>query len=222
MKWLILVMLLVSTSAFAEPSNMHRVPHCAPVIRNLPIYQITADDSHSSVVLVGKNTWATSSHSVKDGKAKKIKLYLPGPREVEAKITFINVEKDIAVLQADSRKIRPIDSMSFNLADKEQVWNIGYAGIAAGELLSFTGFQVRYNKGGMLVVSALGLHGMSGGANIRCVNGKAELVGIISSLVNHEIETKVWTDGAGILHSDRTLTNKGISIISPIRFDAAQ
>jgi hypothetical protein len=179
---------------------------------------MNADGATSSVVLVGKDTWSTTAHGVKDGKAKKIILYLPGPREVIAKITFIDVGKDIAVLRASSRKIRPIDSMSFNLGDKEQIWNIGYAGIAGGELLSFTGFQVRYNKNAMLITTALALHGMSGGASIRCVDGRAELVGIITALVNHKVEHKIWTDEDGILHEKVTLTNKGISIISPIRF----
>lgn len=181
---------------------------------------MTADTDTSSAVLVGKNLWATSAHGVmKDGKkAKKIKIYLPGGKEVTASIAFIDVGKDIATLSALSGNIRPIDAMSFNLADKEQVWNVGYAGIAAGELLSFTGFQVRYNKKAMLITTALGLHGMSGGANIRCVNGKAELVGIITALVNHKIDHKVWTDKDGVLHEKVTQTNKGITIISPIRF----
>ena len=218
MKWFIIALVFVSTALVAEPSNQYRTPHCYPLVDSLPIYKMVADDAHSTVVLVGPNTWATSAHSVKDGKAKKITLYLPENKKVRAKITWFNEDKDIAVLHADSNNIRPIDSLTVDLIKYEQVWNIGYPSVAGSKMLSFTGFKIRYNKNNILIASVLGLHGMSGGANVRCVDGQLELVGIITALVKHTVNMRIWTDEDGILHSDRTVTNKGITLISPIRF----
>ena len=218
MKWFIIAVLFMTTTLFAEPSNQYRTPHCYPDVENLPIYRIIVGDLHSTVVLVGKNTWVTSAHSIDYGKTKKITIYLPGNKKIRAKITWFDDNKDVAVLDANSNNIRPIDRMTFDLIKYEQIWNIGYPAVAGGKILSFTGFQIRYNENNILVTSALGLHGMSGGANVRCVDDKLELVGIITSLVKHQTKMKIWTDEKGILHSDRTLTNKGITLISPIRF----
>jgi len=223
MKWFVIALLLVSTAIYGDSSNQYRTPHCSPIVRNLPIFEMTAyaktgrSELRSTVVLVGPNTWATSSHGVRHGGVKKIIIYLPGRKEVKAKVTWFDKDKDIAVLYAKSNNIRPIDSMSFNLARHEQVWNIGYPGFGAGLIMSYTGFQVRHRKDGLLITSAIGFKGMSGGASVRCVDGHLELVGIITALVNHRVEIKIYTK-KGVLHTDKTVTNNGITIISPMKF----
>jgi hypothetical protein len=194
------------------------------MVRNLPIYQLQADLGkkkpydilNSTVVLIGKNTWATSAHSVAWGKSDKIKIFLPGPREVIAHITWSHRGKDIAVLSAPSYDIKPINSMSFDLGQHEQVWNIGYPTVGGGDLLSFSGMFVRYNRNAMAVTTALGLSGMSGGATVRCVNEKLELVGIITAMTQEAYNVKVWTDEDGMLHSKHVQINGGSTIISPI------
>lgn len=217
-----LSIMFVSCSVSADSSNLFRTPHCSPHVQRLPIYQMTTDRSASTAVLVGPNTYATSSHGISDGKAKDITIYLPGGVEVNAIIAWFDKDKDIATLSAKSYNIRPIDSMSFNIGPHEQVWNIGYPSMANGELMSYTGFYVRYKKGGTMVVSALGLHGMSGGATVRCIGERIELIGIITALVNHKIESIVWTDEDGILHQKETITNNGISITTPMRFQSSE
>ncbi len=213
----------VSAEPAAEPSNQYRTPHCSPIVRNLPIYQMTAyakagrSELVSTVVLVGPNTWATSSHGIRNGEVKKITISLP-TGEIEAKVTWFDKDLDIAVLHGNSYDIRPIDSMSFGIGEFEQVWNIGYPGMSDGLIMSFTGFKVRYNEQGLMVTTALGLNGMSGGATVRCVDDHLELVGIITAKVNHRIQKKIWTDKHGILHQKETLVNKGITIISPMKF----
>jgi len=210
-----------------EPSNQFRVPYCSPIVRNLPIFplhtKLAAGTKDSSVVLVGPGTWATSSHGINHGKdIEKITITLRGGINVDAKLIWFDKAKDIATLSAKSYKIRPIDPMSYNIADLEQVWNIGYAGMANGELMSFTGFKVRYRKDALMIVNALAYGGMSGGATVRCVEGHLELVGIITALVQHAIELEVWTDKTGIIHQRRTLINSGQSIISPMKFQSSE
>ena len=221
----ILSLFMVYSIAVAEPTNQFRTPHCSPIVRNLPIYQIQANLGkgkehqilNSSVVLIGKNTWATASHSVAWGKSTKIKIFLPGGREVPANITWSHRSKDIAVLSASSFNIKPIGSMSFDLEQHEQVWNIGFPTVAGGDLLSFTGMFVRYNKNAMAVTTALGLSGMSGGATVRCVDGRLELVGIITATTQEAFNATVWTDDDGMLHTKHIQMNAGSTIISPIR-----
>lgn len=218
----------IFTSAFAhqgdsEPSNQYRTPHCSPNVRELPIFQMRADKgkdsgrvSMSSVVLIAKNVWATSAHGVAAGKSHRITIFLPGAREVEAKVTWKDVGKDIAILSAESYNIKPMNSMSFNIGEHEQVWTLGYPGFSDGLLMSFTGMFIRYNKDYQIVATSLGLSGMSGGALVRCVDNRLELFGIITNKVNHQVNMKVWTDKDGILHSQKTITNSGVSLSTPI------
>ncbi len=223
MKYFILVLLLISTTLAGDSSNQFRVPHCSPIVRNLPIFQMTAyaktgrAELRSTVVLVGPNTWATSAHGIRYGEVKEIIIHLPKVRDIKAKVTWYDRDKDIAVLYGHSNNIRPIDSMSYDLAQHEQVWNIGYPGFGAGLIMSYTGFQVRYKKDGLLITSAIGFQGMSGGATVRCVDGRLELVGIITALINHRVEVKIYTK-KGVIHTDKTVTNNGITIISPMKF----
>ena len=204
-------------TTFADSSNQFRVPHCSPHVQRLPIYQMHNNKSNSTVVLVGPNTFATSAHGVAYGNARDIVIFLPN-RTVKARIAWIDKDKDIAVLSAKSYNIRPIDAQSFDLADHEPLWNIGFPDVADGEMISFSGFKLRYNSRGLLVTSTLALHGMSGGANVRCMDDRLELVGIITNLVQNKIETKVWTDDLGVLHQKETLINKGVSLIVPMKF----
>ena len=148
---------------------------------------------------------------------------MPGARQVNATISFFDVGADVAVLHAESYGIKPITAYTYDLAEKEQMWNIGYAGMAAGELMSYSGFFVRYRKDTSLVSSALALSGMSGGAAVRCVGSKLELVGVVTALMQHAVQVEVWTDPeTQIVHSDKTLVNKGISIIRPLRFQLSE
>lgn len=223
MKYFILILLLISTTLAGDATNLYRTPHCSPIVRNLPIFEMTAyaktgrTELRSSVVLVGPNTWATSAHGIRFGEVKKIIIYLPGGREVKAKVNWFDKDRDIAELRGFSANIRPIDAMSYDLEQFEQVWNIGYPSFSAGLLMSYTGFQVRQRKDGLLVVSAIGFRGMSGGANVRCVEDRVELVGIITSIINHRVEVKVYTK-KGVLHTDKTVTNSGISLVAPMKF----
>jgi len=225
---ILLIALLICTPAVAHyndaaPSNQYRTPHCSPNVRDLPIFQMRADKGKdsgrvtmSTTVLIAKNTWATSAHGIAFGKSARITIFLPGAREVEAKITWFDKGKDIAILEANSYKIKPIDSMSYDIGDHEQVWTIGYPGISDGLLMSFTGMFVRYSSNYQIVATSIGMKGMSGGALVRCVDGRAELFGIITNLVKTVVEMKIWTDGDGVLHSDRTVTNSGVSLSTPI------
>ena len=227
MKWFILALtisvLFISCGVSAEPTNQYRTPYCSPIVRSLPIFEMTAyaktgrTELRSSVVLVGPNTWATSAHGIRYGKVKEIIIHLPKGKDIKAKITWFDKNNDIAVLYGNSDNIRPIDSMSFDLGEHEQVWNIGYPAFGRGLIMSYTGFQVRYRKDGLLVMSAIGFKGMSGGANVRCVDGRLELVGIITAMIKHRVEIKVYTK-KGVVHTDKIVTNSGISIISPMKF----
>lgn len=223
MKYFILILLLFSATLAGESTNQFRVPHCSPIVRNLPIFEMTAyaktgrAEVRSTVVLVGPNTWATSAHGVRYGEVKKIIIHLPKHKDIKAKVTWFDKDRDQAVLYGNSNNNRPIDSMSYDLAPLEQVWNIGYPGFSGGLIMSYTGFKVRYRKDGLLVTSAIGFKGMSGGATVRCVEGRVEFVGTITALVNHRVEIKTYTK-KGVLHTDKTVTNNGITIISPMKF----
>lgn len=238
-KWLLILPFLVGLIAFisaknanahaahqythSEPSNQFSPPHCATNIRKLPIHLMRADKGKgsgrvtmSSAVLIAKNTWATSAHGVANGESHRVTIFLPGAREVEARVTWFDVGKDIAILSGDSYNIRPMDSMSFDIGEHEQVWSIGYPGIYDSQLVSFTGMFVRYNDNAQIISTTLGLKGMSGGALVRCVEGRLELFGIITNLVKTVIKETVYTNKDGILHIERVLTNSGVSLSTPI------
>ena len=231
MKWLLLFVLLITTSAqafhphelAAEPSNMFRAPHCA-ITLDLPIYQLIAQNTgaddpqqvaRSTVTLVGKNTWVTTAHSVLDGEADKITIYTPNITEISATIRWVDVAKDIAILTADSGDITPMAGMSSPIVQWEQVWTIGYAGIRPEYLISFTGAFVRYTTDGLIVANSIALNGMSGGPLMRCVDGKPELFGIITNLFQHAIKHVQYLEG-GVLYDFKLVTNNGISLSTPV------
>ena len=218
---LLLLAIAFTYSTAGASSNLFNAPSCAPDIRELPIVQIQAvspGNVHlSTAVLIGKDTWSTSSHSMADGKATKITLFLPGIREVEGKLLWFDKASDRAVVMAPSGNLKPIRTTKTNVKKHEQVWTIGFPGLTRGEMLSFTGMFLRYNKRGLIVANSLALKGMSGGAIVRCVKGKPEIFGVITNLINHTVQMKVWTDETGILHQSAVITNSGVSLSAPLR-----
>lgn len=225
MKWFILLIFIVTSSANAhesnaEPSNMYRVPECSPVLKEIPIFEIfsrnteTSDTAKSTVTLVGKDTWATAAHSVIDGTADDITIYTPGITETKATIRWVDVGKDLAILSADSGDIKPMKSLTGNIGKFEQVWTIGYPGFAA-ELMSFTGTFVRYDKANFAVANAIAFNGMSGGALARCHEGELEVFGIITNLIQHKFAHVQFIQN-GILHDFKKVTNSGVSLSTPI------
>ena len=228
MRFLILALCLVFASANAanvehEVSKLYRAPSCNPLITELPIFPILAKQNastkHSSVVLIGKNKWATSAHSIFDGEHTSITIFVGVEKEVQAIPTFVDLRADVAILRGASGDIKPVEPLTYDIQKFEQLWNIGFPSITNNELLSFTGMHVRYNKRGQMVTTALGLNGMSGGATFRCAGEKLEYVGVITALIKDRIDTKVHTDEDGILVKTITYTNSGISLISPLRID---
>lgn len=224
-KWLlILSVLLLSAPLHAASPNSYRAPTCELDIHKLPIFNLSAKrtkqthdkfTSNSSVVLIGKNLWRTTAHSIGYNKNAYIKIIAPHVTLV-AKVILIDIEGDVAYLRADSGNLKPIPPLSKELAVNELVWNIGFPGLFDRRLMTLEGMFARVERQ-KIIVSAIGYGGMSGGATVRCNGERLEMVGTITAIKRTILSSKVWTDDKGVLHSEKIYVNSGYTIVAPIK-----
>ena len=221
-RW-ILLLTLVMSAAQAAPPNTYRTPSCFSDVRELPIYNLIAKlketselEINSSVVLIGKDLWRTTAHSVGYNMDAHVTIITP-TANVVATVWLMDIGKDVAYLHGDSGTLIPIPPSSKNLALNEPVWNIGFPGLFDRRLISVEGMYARTEKDGNIVVSAIGYGGMSGGASVRCNGKRLEMVGTIKSTNRAKLSEKVWTDEHGVLHVHTIYVNFGFTNIAPIK-----
>ena len=222
-KWIILLALLMATTAQAAPPNTYRTPTCFSDVSKLPIYNLTAKlrktselEINSSVVLIGDNLWRTTAHSVGYNMDAYVMIIAPH-KTIIAKIWLLDIGRDVAYLNADSTGLTPIPAASTDLKQNETVWNVGYPGLFDMRLLSTEGMFARFKKDGRIVVSSIAWGGMSGGASLRCNGDTLEMFGTITHTKRLILTDKVWTDNNGVLHREVTYMNSGYAIIAPIK-----
>jgi hypothetical protein len=222
--WIIILAFIASTVQ-AAPLNTFNTPTCIDDVRALPIYNLTAkaskttDDDlslYSSVVLIGKDLWRTTAHSVGYQMDGYIRINMPH-KTITATVMLLDIASDVAYLRAPSDGLTPIPPLSGTLKQNQPVWNIGFPGIFDRRLVSYSGMYARHEKDGRITVSAMGWAGMSGGATVTCNGNILEMVGTITATRRSILSTKVWTDDKGVLNREKIYVNSGYSIIAPIK-----
>lgn len=223
MRLLIFLSIFLSTIATAGPPNSYRTPTCFSDVKQLPIYNLTAKlnknaqaEIYSSVVLIGKDLWRTTAHSVGYNMNAYVMIIAPH-KTIVAKVLLMDTQKDVAYLNADSTGLTPIPALSTKLKQHESVWNVGYPGLFDQRLTSTEGMFARVDKDGKIIVSSIAWGGMSGGATLRCNKDKLEMVGTITHTQPIILSETLKTNPKGVAHVQTIYMNSGFAIIAPIR-----
>ena len=210
------------STAQAEAPNSYRTPSCFTDISQLPIYNLTVKlrktselEINSSVVLIGKDLWRTTAHSVGYRMDPYITIIAPH-KTIVAKVMLLDITKDVAYLSGDSTGLTPIPALSTPLGLSESVWNIGYPGLFDQRLTSTEGMFARVDKDRRIIVSAIAWGGMSGGASLRCNGDTLEIFGTITHTKRMILSERLRTNKQGKAHIHTTYMNSGYSIIAPL------
>jgi hypothetical protein len=222
-KWLLLIMALIMVPVQAAPPNTYRTPTCFSDVSKLPVYNLTAKLNknaaaklNSTVVLIGKDLWRTTAHSVGYRIDAYVTIIAPH-KTIVAKVWLMDISGDVAYLSAPSDGLTPIPPLSKKLVPNEPTWNIGFPGLFDARLISTEGMFARYEKDGRITISAIGWGGMSGGAAVICNGDTLEMIGTITATKRSVLTSKVWTDEKGVVHLEKTLVNSGYTLVAPIK-----
>lgn len=224
-------LLLFATATFGAQTNLYTPPDCYADVESLPIYIISVrsavlgedgqvikeETGRGTVWLADKNFWVTAAHVVDYGKnVTHTLIYLDTNLALAANIVYVDEERDVAILYAESGDLEPINLMSETLLKQfEPLWNVGYPGIAGNTQVSFQGMTLRVDTGGHLVSTTLALPGMSGGPQFRCEGDELQAVGVITSFTVGNAREKHYTLEDGTRVIERTVTNAGGSWSTP-------
>ena len=137
----------------------------------------SGDNSTASGVIIDTNTVLTAAHALETG--QPVWAYM-GERGWPAKITLIDHQLDLALLQVNTEQLAPLPLNKSPLASKERLWAIGFP-LSLDQKVSLGYYQKMTNN--RLYTSNHVNSGVSGGGLLRCTHGKFELAGIIHGYV---------------------------------------
>lgn len=224
-KSIFLAILLFSINVNAAAPNIFSQPSCVYNVKALPIFRLDAKIStggvglsNSTVFLVGKNKWATTSHSIGHGRYKYLQININGTK-ILAKTLHYDKKLDFAILEADSGNLIPLNLRldTAPLKKFELAWSVGYPDAYDPDTLwSFQG-QLLHYKDGDIVISAMVIPGMSGGPALTCRDDKTlEVIGIAKSHPWITISETVVTAKDGKTYITRNRINAGKGTFTPI------
>lgn len=137
----------------------------------------TSNGGNASGVVIGQDRVLTVAHAVDEDAEMMIRY---GGDTYQAAVLALNIEKDLALLTADTGSLEPIMLTDARLKRMEQVWAVGFP-LALEQKLTIGLFQAMNN--GRLYTTTHVNSGNSGGGLLRCRAGTFELAGIVHGYV---------------------------------------
>lgn len=139
------------------------------------IVRVGGDNTEATGVVIDKNLVLTAAHVV-DGIESTIQVGYHGYHR-PATLVALFPEYDLALLTADTGRLKPLTISDQSLYPQEPVWTIGYP--RAGNLTTATGVFKSKLEPGEIHVTAYVDSGQSGGGLLSCEYGQFVLSGMI-------------------------------------------
>lgn len=166
------------------------------------VVRVMSDDgSHASGVVVGSNRILTAAHAIDEHFQSYV---LIGDQRKTASIVLIDRSKDLAILQAETGAITPIEIGHENLDNSAKVWAVGFPR-AESKTTSTGSFKVKAEIDGALHTTAPIDSGQSGGGLISCEAGKHVLAGMLrgfAAYVSGDSYVKIKNHSVSVASAD--------------------